>query len=217
MKGIFQYKLRNYNEDYYLIYDRLNKVNFDKIPSFRWMKQQINAQKNDYILDAGCGVGHHLNYVCAGTAEGVGVDSSEVALRIASSKFPRYRFEEQDLQNLYFEDERFDKIICFNVIEHIRNQDLVMKELKRVLKKNGTIVIGTNIRNSLCWKLYQMFITERTHEHEFTVREFVKFVSLYFRVEKTAVLSGVFRFKPPLVWLFHYWLKGDILIKGRKC
>jgi len=213
---MFGFKLYGYNKDYYQIYQRLLKADLSKIPSFRQIKKWISVKPNELILDAGCGTGHQLNYYCGDATAGIGVDFTEVAIRIARENFPKHQFLVQDLAGLEFEDEKFDKIVCFNTIEHIQDQDKAMKELKRVLKKDGVIVMGTNIRDSLQWRLYQMFIKEQTHTREFSVREFVDFVSQYFIIIETKVSSGVFRVPTPFRWIFHYILKGDILIKATK-
>lgn len=211
-----KFKLYTYNEDYYKIYEALKKRNFERIPSFREVKRLLAPQDAEIILDAGCGVGHQLNYYCGETAKGIGVDSSYGALKIASRDFPNFDFLQQDICNLGFKDEAFNKIVCFNVIEHIKDQDRAMHELRRVLKKNGILVISTNIKDSLCWRLYQLTITEHTHIREFTVKEFVKFVSNYFQIVEIKKSSGVFRIPAPFSWVFHYFLKGDIIVKAVK-
>lgn len=46
-----------------------------------------------------------------------------------------------DLRKMEVEDEKFDVIICYHVLEHIVEDFLAMKELYRVLKKNGGVVL----------------------------------------------------------------------------
>ncbi len=213
----FKFKLDEYNEDYYRIYERLDNVDFDTIPSFREMKKMIALEPGEKILDAGCGDGHLLDYFCKGLElEAYGIDSSEKAVELASKKYPHLKTAVGDLKDLDFPSDHFDKIVCYNVIEHIDGQDKVMTELKRVLKSGGVIVTGTIISDSICWKLYQLFIGEHTHVKEFNVKEFVKFVREFFEVKECRVLSGVFRFSAPLSWVFHYVLKGDIIVSAEK-
>jgi len=216
--GIFKkFNLKGYNEDYYKIYEKLEKIDFDEIPSFRKMKDFLNIKENEKILDAGCGDGHLLNYFVKGIkCKAYGVDISDVALKIAKKRYPDIKFYKQNLVKLKFPSQYFDKIVCYNVIEHIAEQDKVLKELKRVLKKNGILVIGTNIKNSICWKLYQLLITEHTHIKEFTVKEFVEFVGKYFFIEDKLISSGVFRVPKFARWIFHYILKSDIILKARR-
>ena len=46
-----------------------------------------------------------------------------------------------DLTNLSFKDNKFDLIICYHVLEHIKKDTKAMKEIYRVLKPNGTAIL----------------------------------------------------------------------------
>ena len=46
-----------------------------------------------------------------------------------------------DLTDLTFEDNKFDLIICYHVLEHIKNDSKAMEEIYRVLKPNGTAIL----------------------------------------------------------------------------
>jgi len=54
-----------------------------------------------------------------------------------------------DIQNIHYENEMFDAIICFHVLEHIPDDNAAMKELFRCLKKDGTAYIDVPIYKSL--------------------------------------------------------------------
>jgi len=217
MTGPFDFKLHAYDDDYYRIYDKLADVDFGKIPSFRLLRHFLDVQTGERVLDAGCGDGHLLAYVTAAkNAFATGVDGSRAALERGRQMFPQTAFARQDLRALAFKDESFDKILCFNVIEHIAAQERVMAEFQRVLKPGGLLVAGTNIKDSIQWWLYQKFIGEHTHVHEFSVPEFLTFVSRFFCVRAYRKSSGVFRFKPPLSWVSHHLFKGDIIVCCRK-
>jgi len=51
--------------------------------------------------------------------------------------------ENYDITNIDIESESQDLIICYHVLEHIENDIQAMKELYRVLRKNGTCIIQT--------------------------------------------------------------------------
>lgn len=219
MKGFFGFKLTTYDSDYYRIYDRARQVPLARIPSFRALRALLDLKPGETLLDAGCGAGHQLDFYLAGSgATGAGVDHSEAALHEASTHFPALRLSRQDIRCLALEDACIDKIVCFNVIEHLcaGDQELAMDEFWRVLKPAGSLVIGTNIRNSLAWKLYQAFIGEHTHLREFTAGEFKDFVASRFTVDACLKSSGVFRFGPPVDWIFHYLLLGDVIVRAHK-
>jgi len=86
-----------------------------------------------------------------------------------------------------------------------------------VVKKGGFIVAGTNIKNSLSWRLFKFFLGgDPTHIHEFTAQKFIDFIGQSFKIKKSARSSCIGRFPKPLNKIFHWLLKGDILVKGVK-
>ena len=211
----FKFKLDDYNEDYYRIYEKRRKIDFSSIPSFRKMKSMLALSDGEKLLDAGCGDGNLLEFFCRGTAcKGYGIDASDAAVGLAKKQYPDLDLSRQDLLKIDYPDNYFDKAVCYNVIEHIYDQEKVLAELKRVVKPGGTLILGTIIKDSLCWKLYQLLIGEHTHVREFNVREFVDFVGTVLTIKENAVTSGVFRLPPPFVWFFHYILKGDIIVSA---
>lgn len=54
-----------------------------------------------------------------------------------------------DIHTLPFEEDSFDILICFNVIEHLENPEKSLEEMYRCLKPGGLLVLGCPIRNSL--------------------------------------------------------------------
>jgi SAM-dependent methyltransferase len=52
-----------------------------------------------------------------------------------------------DITNIDCEDETFDVIICYHILEHIVRDDIAIKELYRVLKKGGKCLIQTPFKD----------------------------------------------------------------------
>lgn len=48
-----------------------------------------------------------------------------------------------DITNIDAEDEKFDLIVCYHILEHITEDQKAMSELYRVLKKGGVVLIQT--------------------------------------------------------------------------
>lgn len=48
-----------------------------------------------------------------------------------------------DMRNIDTEDDKFDVIICYHILEHIIEDQIAMKELYRVLKKGGKVLVQT--------------------------------------------------------------------------
>lgn len=58
-------------------------------------------------------------------------------------------FQEADLFNLPFPDNHFDLVFENGVIEHLKNYPQAVKEMKRVVKKNGSVIV--NVNNWYCF------------------------------------------------------------------
>ena len=83
------------------------------------------------ILDAGCGAGEFKELCESKGYEYIGIDIE-----------PRADFvQKADICNLPFEGETFDAIIAVDVLEHIQDDSKAVKELKRVLKTDGLLLI----------------------------------------------------------------------------
>ena len=102
---------------------------------------------NDKILDYGCGPGTFSIKMSKITKNNVyGVDISEnfidECMRL-KKKFNLKNFIPSCINSgsLPFENNTFDKILLFHVIHHLEDIEKNFKEINRVLKKNGKIII----------------------------------------------------------------------------
>lgn len=106
------------------------------------------------ILDAGCGVGAFSEPLTKKN-EVYGVDFSEKSLQFAAAR--GLRTMPGDLANLAFPDDTFDVVLCIGVIQLIRNYQPVLRELTRVTKPGGSLLIQTLHKGSLQRKLLRLF------------------------------------------------------------
>lgn len=51
------------------------------------------------------------------------------------------------LENLPYRDGMMDLLVCINVLDHVKDYDLCMQEIDRVLKKGGILIIGQDLSN----------------------------------------------------------------------
>jgi 2-polyprenyl-3-methyl-5-hydroxy-6-metoxy-1,4-benzoquinol methylase len=102
--------------------------------------------KQKKVLDLGCGVGYG-SYLLkeSGANEVIGVDIADEAIGIAKGyyKLPGIEFLFMDARSLGFQDESFDVVVAFELIEHLIEQDEVLSETRRVLKDEGILIIST--------------------------------------------------------------------------
>jgi 2-polyprenyl-3-methyl-5-hydroxy-6-metoxy-1,4-benzoquinol methylase len=102
------------------------------------------------VIDAGCGTGYGSEILAAaGASRVVGVDISQEAIDYArsSSSQAASEFHVGGLHELPFADATFDMAVCFEVIEHVEEQQRAIGELRRVLKPSGVLAISSPNRD----------------------------------------------------------------------
>ena len=74
------------------------------------------------------------------------IQNKEVSLefvKIAQERYPQEKFELTDLENLSeFGDNYFDRIISLETLEHTPSPDAFLKELHRILKPSGLLIMS---------------------------------------------------------------------------
>jgi SAM-dependent methyltransferase len=100
------------------------------------------------VLEIGCGGGYGYRILKASLKHYVGVDKTDVdSEEWTSDCADFFRVKVPSLHNI--PSNIFDFVIVFQVIEHIPNDDLFLKEICRVLKKGGQLLLTTpNKKNS---------------------------------------------------------------------
>lgn len=104
-------------------------------------------KKNSLVLEAGCGVGAQTKIIAPKNPDSkfISVDISEDSIKearqlIRSLSIPNVEFEQADIFSLPFKNEVFDGVIVCFVLEHVSDPVTALKELMRVLKKDGILI-----------------------------------------------------------------------------
>lgn len=114
-------------------------------PIVNFVKSFKNPENLKY-LDLGCGTGRNLELakkVGFETKNLLGCDFSGNQLEIVKNK--GFKTNLSDLENLNIKDNSFDVIVCIAAHHHLlkKEQQLKsLKEMKRILKKNGKIILS---------------------------------------------------------------------------
>lgn len=90
------------------------------------------------ILDLGCGDGSLTERLAGLGAEVVGVDASPAMVRAAEAR--GLHVEEADATRMPFSDGSFDAVFSNAALHWIRNQDAMLGEVRRVLRRQGRFV-----------------------------------------------------------------------------
>ena len=104
------------------------------------------------ILDIGAGTGDFLSVVKENGWNTIGVEPSEKAKSIAKSKGVSFIEQTSELEN-----NSLDVITMWHVLEHVPNLENQIKELRRLLKPNGSLIIAVPNFKSFDAKQYGNF------------------------------------------------------------
>ncbi len=94
------------------------------------------------ILEVGCGRGLMLSNLISAKKRS-GIDPSSEAIEFAKTHIPEANLQVAFAQKLPFEDNTFDLVYSLEVIEHVKEYELMVSEVERVLKPGGIIFIQT--------------------------------------------------------------------------
>jgi glycosyltransferase involved in cell wall biosynthesis len=97
------------------------------------------------VLDLACGVGNGSRLLMRTGAKVIGVDYDLPALRQGRRIFRKSpgRVVAANALRLPFPDGGFDAVVCFELIEHLKEQDALLGELCRVLRAGGRLLLST--------------------------------------------------------------------------
>ncbi|GCC52125.1 class I SAM-dependent methyltransferase [Chryseotalea sanaruensis] len=112
----------------------------------RLFKAYVAAQPfvNGDVLEVGCGEGRGIDLMLPQSASFTAVDKIESALGKLRVKYPSGKFLAMNIPPLgELKDNAYDVLITFQVIEHIEDDELFLKELHRVLKPGGVALVTT--------------------------------------------------------------------------
>ncbi|WP_339229914.1 class I SAM-dependent methyltransferase [Oceanobacillus sp. FSL K6-2867] len=105
-----------------------------------FMKNYLNESSK--LLDIGCGDGYGSFKLSKSGYEVTGVDLSPEMIRLAKSREDDICFLQGDVNKLPFAEEHFDGVLAINVLEWVQDPFHALREMKRVVNKNGIICVG---------------------------------------------------------------------------
>lgn len=120
------------------------------IPRIAWALDVAKEYKPKKVLDLGClegfaalTIANHVNIERA-----VGVDLSQEGIDLANSRKGLVKADMEFIQGtiedyLEFTDEKFDMIMLFEVIEHVKDPEYLLKLIDKVKSDNGVVLIST--------------------------------------------------------------------------
>ena len=137
-----------------------------------WLKSLKNGTS---LLDAGAGIqryrkyAHHLRYKSQDFGTYKGGES------FGNSKSPLWDSTEcdfiSDITNIPTDEASFDNVMCTEVLEHVPDPQAALKELTRVLKKNGLLLLTIPFRSLYHQEPYFFYSGFSTYWIEYFAKE----------------------------------------------
>ncbi|MBK9705008.1 MAG: methyltransferase domain-containing protein [Betaproteobacteria bacterium] len=117
------------------------------------------------VLDAACGEGYGAALLAQRAKSVTGLDINGPTIAAARAKYamPALRFEAGSVTAMPFVDASFDCVVSFETLEHLAEQQVMLAEMRRVLRPHGVLIISTPNRVE--------YSDKRDFHNEFHVRE----------------------------------------------
>lgn len=146
------------------------------------------AKMKKNILEIGSGQGFYASVLARNKNNKVyGIDISEKDVAISKKRYKGPIYKVMNAERLEFKSVYFDEIYALDILEHVDNLEKVLKETKRVLKKNGLFTVNIPYFKSEKWllKIRPTFHQEIHHVRIFKKNELEKIMKkMGFSLEK---------------------------------
>lgn len=172
--------------------------------------EELNPQRGEKVIDLGCGTGYYLFLLSnlPTNLDLTGFDNDNRVMNEAkySLSDKNIDFVVGDLHKMPFINNSFNKAVASEVLEHVQDDELVLKEIYRLLKPGGILVISAPSINypflwdPINWILQHIFGTHiksgffsglwSGHLRLYNLEELkMKFKKVGFKIEKSQELT----------------------------
>lgn len=184
------------------IYDRVNPIFYSE----EMRKKVVDMAELDddsLVLEVGCGTGFTTTEIVnrIGEENVVALDLTPEQMVKAVAKFPSVKFVRGDAENLPFKDDYFDATISAGSIEYWPNPLRGIKEMVRVTKSGGRVVI----------------LAPRKPDNIF-IRKFAESVMLFPSTQQCVswfLRAGLDDIKFVEIGPYFFWSKLVVIISGK--
>jgi len=150
------------------------------LKSYDFVKDHCQSK---IVLDIGCFIGYGEKRISNYTKKIVAIDNDLNALDFAKSfnNSSNTIFMKSDVKTIPFKENYFDIVLAFHLIEHIhlKNIENFLKEINRILKKDGLFFVITPNRKTRL-RIFQKPFNEE-HYQEFSAKELKKILGNIFQ------------------------------------
>jgi len=165
--------------------ERANERAVSDTPVFmRQLFAYVQAAKevSGAVLEIGCGEGYGIKWLAPKAQRYVAIDKH---IPLNQENFGKVEFLQREVPLLRdMAEDQFDVVICFQLIEHIRDDRTLLSEIRRVLAPGGKLLLTTPNRS-------QSLSRNPYHMREYDTPEFRSLILDYFDASKV-YFGGVY-------------------------
>lgn len=154
---------------------------------------KLTQPHSKVVLDVGCGSGVFLSYLVSYTEKCYGIEINNGWSTRAKHTFDSLGIKPNlitgDIRKAPFGNSLFEVIYALNTIEHVKEIDVALTEIKRILKLGGYFVVAAPTENVM-YRLGRMLIGfKKPKDHYHTAKEIKARLLQYFDItaEKTII------------------------------
>lgn len=154
----------------YLIWNRLRYLLSPQFDIYEQVSKLVRGKVAD--IGFGTGFGSHLLMLNAKEVHAFEIDENAIKFAKAVFPFKKLFFKQEDITGKIIE-KNFDYVIMIDVLEHIKNQQLALRNVKKMLSDKGVFICSTPNRLSRYRK-------SENHVREFATKELEGILKRYF-------------------------------------
>ena len=199
----------------------MKKVTYDiewKLESSHWwfigrrkllksLLSSITIPQTSHLIDIGCGVGSNLGLLQSLGFKVIGVDSEIYSLIYAKKRFSTIPLVNGEILNLPVRSNSIDLIIATDILEHVSEDSLGIKEIYRALRQRGKVLFTVPAFTFL-WGVQDV---GGRHKRRYSKRELIRQIEQQgFEVLKSSYFNFFFFFPIFMVRRFVRFLGLEI-------
>lgn len=141
----------------------------------RWTLNKFKKYLKGDILEVGCGIGNFTKSLKK-YGQLFAIDINEVYIKeVAKLIDGRAGFGNIEEGKYFFGNRKFDVVVCINVLEHIKGDDEALKNLYKLLKKGGFLILLVPAHQSLFGKIDESIGHIRRYAKDELVKQLANF------------------------------------------
>ncbi len=146
--------------------DPVTRIDWDMHHDLNLKMAKECTHDGDFVLDVGCGTGRALISLANSNRICTGIDPLyEVSLKGACSHAEKNGVDigliRAFSEHLPYEKEKFDLVLLLSTLQHVADQEETLQEIKRVLKREGALLISVPMSKNL----FSLFSSPKKPDH----------------------------------------------------